>query len=558
MNLANDYLTRQIIAYIGNKRKLLGLILKAIQQTGIEIKPGLKFFDAFAGSGVVSRLAKMLNFEIYTNDWEYYSYIIANCYLKTNKKDIVTLFGSEENFQALLDRINTLPAPRENEQYIAKYYAPKEDDIDAADYKTERLFYTHQNALNIDKIRNYIESNFPLNDNSEKKLQIRNILLAELIYEAATHNNTSGVFKACHKGFGGHNKDALTRILGEIKLNGPVLIDSDFPVHVFQEDANKLVEKLEEVDIVYLDPPYNQHQYGSNYHMLNTIAKWDHIPAELELNEKGELREKAAIRHDWINTRSHYCYKEEAALAFENLISKIKAKSILISYSTDGIIPFEEMQRICMSKGKVSIVTNEYTTYRGGKQSNKRQNTNIEFILCINTAKKASKTTEEQLDSIFIRKKAMLLFKQTFNERKLKEVCNSFDKESLLFVINDQQIVIKTNSFFTIEQPDNINELSNQALSLLHSRLELCVCEDKEEELAEIISKLNGDNDKNIKFIKLIPNTLKKLAHKKNKLVFYKWLSTIREIKSKYPELYTHIDGKIEQVAGLAELRFAI
>lgn len=556
MDLTNDYLTQQIIAYIGNKRKLLGLILKAIQQTGIEIKPGLKFFDVFAGSGVVSRLAKMLNFELFSNDWEYYSYIISNCYLKTNKKDIEKLFGSTEKFKKLLEQINSLPDPKEDEQYISKYYAPKEDDIDSVDYKTERLFYTHQNALNIDKIRNYIENHYPLNNNSKKQLQIRNILLAELIYEAATHNNTSGVFKACHKGFGGHNKDALTRILGEIKLHGPVLIDSDYPIHIFQEDSNKLVETLDEVDIAYLDPPYNQHQYGSNYHMLNTIAKWDHIPAELELNEKGELKEKAAIRHDWVNTRSHYCYKEEATLAFENLISKIKAKHILISYSTDGIIPFEEMQRICMKKGKVSIVTNEYTTYRGGKQSNKRQNTNIEFILCINTAERATKTTEAELDSIFIRKRAMLLFKQTFNENKLKQSCNSFDKESLLFVINDQQIVIKTNNFFTIEQPENINELSNKVLSILQSRLEPCVCEDKEEELSEIISKLNGNNEKNNKFIKLIPNTLKKIAHKKNKIIFYKWLSTIRELKNKYPELYTLIDDKIEQIAYLAELRF--
>ena len=70
------------------------------------------------------------------------------------------------------------------------------------------------------------------------------------------------------------------------------------------------------------------------------------------------------------------------------------------------------------------------------------------------------------------------------------------------------------------------------------------------------ISKLNGDNDKNTKFIKLIPNTLKKLAHKKNKLIFYKWLSTIRQLKEKYPELYIYIDEKIEQLADLAEIRF--
>lgn len=566
MDLSGDYLTKQIIAYIGNKRKLLGLVLKAIEQTDLDVKPGLKFFDVFAGSGVVSRLAKMLNFEIFTNDWEYYSYVISNCYLKTNKKDIETLFGSEEKFQELLDKINSLPSPDDDNQYIAKYYAPKENNIDAADYKTERLFYTRQNALNIDKIRNYIEKEFPLNNCSEKNLQKRNILLGELIYEAATHNNTSGVFKACHKGFGGHNKDALTRILGEIKLNSPVLINSDFPVHIFQEDANTLVENMDEVDIAYLDPPYNQHQYGSNYHLLNTIAKWDHIPAELELNEKGELKEKAAIRHDWVKTRSHYCYKQEATQAFENLVSKIKAKHILISYSTDGIIPFEDMRRICIGKGKVSIVTNEYITYRGGKQSNKRQNTNIEFILCINTAEKTSKEALEQLDSILIRKKLKLLFKQRFSENKLKNASNSYDKDSLLFVINNQRIVIKTNCFFTIEEPENINEMTNQNLSMLQSRLENCVCKDKEEELSEIISKLNEDitnikkneNDfTNLQFIKLIPTTLKKLAHKKNKLIFYKWLATVRELKTKYPNSYLLIEEKIEQLAALAEIRFS-
>ena len=119
MDLSGDYLTKQIIAYIGNKRKLLGLVLKAIEQTDLDVKPGLKFFDVFAGSGVVSRLAKMLNFEIFTNDWEYYSYVISNCYLKTNKKDIETLFGSEEKFQELLDKINSLPSPDDDNQYIA-------------------------------------------------------------------------------------------------------------------------------------------------------------------------------------------------------------------------------------------------------------------------------------------------------------------------------------------------------------------------------------------------------------------------------------------------------
>lgn len=148
----------------------------------------------------------------------------------------------------------------------------------------------------------------------------------------------------------------------------------------------------------------------------------------------------------------------------------------------------------------------------------------------------------------------------------MKNASNSYDKDSLLFVINNQRIVIKTNCFFTIEEPENINEMTNQNLSMLQSRLENCVCKDKEEELSEIISKLNEDitnikkneNDfTNLQFIKLIPTTLKKLAHKKNKLIFYKWLATVRELKTKYPNSYLLIEEKIEQLVALAEIRFS-
>ncbi|WP_191015585.1 DNA adenine methylase [Treponema zioleckii] len=412
MDFSSSYLTEQIIAYIGNKRKLLPLIYSAIEKTGLEIKAGLKFLDAFSGSGVVARFAKELQFEVFANDWEYYSNVINRGFLETNKSDIKDLFGSEEKFCSLLREINNLPPPSEDDQYIAKYYAPKEFEADKADYRTERLFYTRQNALAIDKIRNYIEGNF--NDSDKRK----NLLLAELIYEAATHNNTSGVFKAFHKEFGGHGKDALKRIFGKIQLNLPVLTDSNQKMHIFMEDANQLARKLKNLDIAYLDPPYNQHQYGSNYHILNTIAKWDHVPASLELNNKGVLKEKAGIRHDWIQTRSSYCYKDDAQKSFEDLIENLDAKHILVSYSTDGIIPFEKMLEICMKRGKLSLVTNEYTTYRGGKQSNKRQNANIEFILCIDTSKKSDEGTKLMIDSVLAKKKFMLLFKQKFYNKK--------------------------------------------------------------------------------------------------------------------------------------------
>ena len=556
MDFSASYLTEQIIAYIGNKRKLIPLIYKAIQSTGMEIKPGLKFFDVFAGSGVVSRFAKTLDFEVFSNDWECYSYVLNSCYLETDKSELADLFGSEEALQNLLDEINSLPSPGEDLQYMAKYYAPKSFDIDNVDYKTERLFYTRDNALAIDKIRNYIEDAFPAEKIDETQLKKKNVLLAELIYEVATHNNTSGVFKACHKGFGGHNKDALKRILTPIRLRMPVLIDSLHKCHVFQENANEIVKKIKDIDIAYLDPPYNQHQYGSNYHILNTVAKWDHIPAELELNTKGELKEKAAIRHDWVNTRSLYCYKEKATKSFEELIANLDAKHILISYSTDGIIPFEDMQRICIQKGSVSIVTNEYTTYRGGKQSNNRKNTNIEFILCIDTSGTSSAEQIEMLNSILFQKKCMLLFKQKFCEKKLREVCSEIIDSDLCISLNDKKLVLHSDDFFEIEPPDDIASMSIEDLRVLYNLLLPCACNTKEEELEEIISKINGNAQKNVKFIKLIPATLKKLAHKKNKESFYKWADEIKKIAIKHEDLYELIRPKIDAVIDLAEVRF--
>jgi adenine-specific DNA-methyltransferase len=548
----SPFLTRQIIAYIGNKRRLLDLIYKAIRSSVKEIKPGLKFFDVFAGSGIVSRLGKELNFELFTNDWEKYSYVLNNGFLKTDKRDIPRIFGSEKEFKALLEYLNNLPQPQESDCYISKYYAPESFDINRVDFRKERLFYTRENALTIDKIRNYIEREY----GGEEHFEARNILLSLLIYEAATHTNTSGVFKAYHKGFGGHGHDAMKRILSPIVMSEPILIDSDFPVHVYQEDANELVKQMKDIDIAYLDPPYNQHQYGSNYHMLNTIALWDKIPAPLDLDERGVLKEKAAIRKDWTKTKSTYCYQDSAISSFTDLIENLDSRHILISYSTDGIIPFDLMKEICTKKGKISIVTNEYTKYRGGKQSNNRLNTNIEFILTIDTEKKSTKYSMDKIESIINKKRILLMFKQKYSYVRLLGYCLLIDGEDIVFNTGKRDLLIPSNSHFELFPVEEINDLTAKETNVLYDILSHCVCLTKEEELEEIISKINGNKEKDIYFIKLIPHTLKKLAHKKNKKRFYYWLEKIKQIEKTHKGLYSHIKEEISSIEELAEKRF--
>ena len=551
MEFNSPYLTEQIIAYIGNKRKLLPLIYKAIENAGISPAENIKFFDVFSGSGVVARFAKFLGMEVYANDWEYYSYVLNQGFLNFNESDIEKIFGNRAEFESLLNKINSLPVPGEENQYIAKYYAPKEFDVEQVDYKTERLFYTRENALAIDKIRNYIEEN-----RSQESEKVFYLLLAILIYESATHTNTSGVFKAFHKEFGGHGKDALSRIMKKIELHFPVLIDSKAPVHVFQENANELARKLKGIDIAYLDPPYNQHQYGSNYHLLNTIAKWDKIPAPLDLNSKGILKRKAAIREDWINTRSDYCYRDSAEKSFEDLIMNLDARFIFISYSTDGIIPFEKMREICTKRGKLSLVTNEYTTYRGGKQSNKRQNTNIEFILSIDTSQKSDEESIREIDFILKRKKTLLLFKQKYSFEKLKEISDKILEDEKKIII--EGIEIPTKDFFSLEIPEDFDNLDFERLERFYNKLSLGICETKEQELEEILLRLEWNGADNRSLIKQIPTVLNKLANKKNEQLFKIWFSKIEALEQAQPDLYHLIADKMQRIKEVAEIRMNV
>ena len=560
MDFDSPYLTKQIIAYIGNKRKLLSLIYSALQESGVKISDGISFADLFSGSGVVSRFAKSLGFEVYANDWEPYAEILSRGFVALNQSEWKTIFGGEETFSALIEKINSLPSPQPEDQYIARYYAPHTDDVTQADFHRERLFYTRQNALALDKIRNYIEENFP--DASDKR---RHILIALLIYEAATHTNTSGVFKAFHKGFGGHGKDALGRILAPIALHEPVLIDSQKPVHVFREDANVLAATLPEIDVVYLDPPYNQHQYGSNYHLLNTIAEWDKIPEPMDLDEDGVLVNKAAIREDWVKTRSLYCYKKTATDTFRDLLQHIRAKLILVSYSSDGIIPFDEMKKICLEKGYVSIVTSGYTVYRGGKQSNSRKNSDIEFILAIDTSRKAKPECSERIDKVILEKRILLLLKRRFNRNRLDEkgiITNDSyeiklqesDSDKLTIVLNH------TNAFsLSLSEECDLSSYGYHQLKLIADILEECACSTKEEELEELI-RLTTDSSVSSHFakqyIRQIPSTLKKLAQKKYKTEFYVMLKKVEELAQNRADLYPLIAEKISAVRTQAEIRF--
>ena len=342
-----DFLSKQIITYIGNKRALLGDIAAQVEEVKKALgKKRLSCADLFSGSGIVSRLLKKHSSTIYANDLESYSYILNDCYL-TNKGDF-----PQKEFNDVRQEILQDAARKKTEGIIAKNYAPKNDqDIKAG----ERAFYTRQNALLLDTYRALIEK--------KCSAQIKKFFLGPLLSEASVHVNTSGVFKGFYKdkktglgSFGGEGKDALSRILGSVQLREPVLSDFDCKKELFQEDAEILAPKLKGLDLAYLDPPYNQHPYGSNYFMLNLLVK-NKIDARLS--------PVSGIVQNW--NHSQFNKARLALSSLEKIVAALDAKFIIVSYNSEGFIKKEEMESALKKYGSLERVEIPYNAFRGSR-----------------------------------------------------------------------------------------------------------------------------------------------------------------------------------------------
>lgn len=378
-----DYIFNQLIPYIGNKRKLLGLIQQALEKAGV--RPKATFLDVFAGSSVVSRMAKKMGFRVIANDWEPYSFEISKCCIQCDEAPEFRYFGGYAN---ALARLNTLPPI---EGWITKHLCPSDDDN--YDILNDRLFYTRSNGMIMDAMRTELRQweNAGLLSPLE-----RACLLTPMLYQACYTSNTSGVFKGFHNGWGGQTKTALYRILSEFRLKPAVFHNNCQDNVVFKVDAADLPAALaqEKVDVAYLDPPYNQHPYGSNYHVLNTVTLWDNP----ELSEKIEGRNKAAIREDWrTQRRSAYNYRYSATLAYVNLMQSLKAKHLLTSYSTDGMIPLPELVEACVSRGQTDFVLQGYKRYRVSSQRFSHKPMNVEVVLVVDTNRRHKGLGVEQI-----------------------------------------------------------------------------------------------------------------------------------------------------------------
>lgn len=342
-----DFLDQQLITYIGNKRALLqpinSIILDIRQRLGNQ---KIRSADLFSGSGGVARVLKQHSKLVVANDLETYSEIINTCFL-SNEAEVPM-----GKVKEAVDRLNArADAGRLEDGFIREMYAPRnEENISRED----RVFYTIENARRLDSFAQWI---------AKEDTAIKPYLLGPLMSKASKHTNTAGIFKGFYKNkdtkagaYGGKAGNALSRILGQIRLESPVFSNFNSDSLVLRGDAVRVSRELPELDLAYLDPPYNQHPYGANYFMLNYLHHYQK-PEEVSL--------VSGIPKDW--NRSDFNVKAKALKSLRDTVEPLNAKFVLISFNEEGFISPNDMRTFLKSLGKLSEMSIQHNTFRGSR-----------------------------------------------------------------------------------------------------------------------------------------------------------------------------------------------
>lgn len=140
---------------------------------------------------------------------------------------------------------------------------------------------------------------------------------------------------------------------------------------VYNEDISELIKAVKG-DILYLDPPYNARQYCTNYHLLETIARYD----SPEIYGKTGLREYSA-------QKSVFCIKSKVVQAFNDLIKNADFKYIFLSYNNEGLMSFDTIGKVMKKYGKYTYELQEHKRFKADNARESKADKTVEYLHCL-------------------------------------------------------------------------------------------------------------------------------------------------------------------------------
>ncbi|NBX49051.1 DNA modification methylase [bacterium] len=333
----SEYVLQPMFTYLGNKRKLLDGIERVVVDVKQRLgKDKIKVLDAFTGTTVVARMLAGHATEIHTNDLELYSWIASRCFLRQPNEQ------QKKDIERHIEVMNSMTQWKSG--LITSMYAPKESSNVQLG---ERCFYTRENAMRLDTWRMYIDTH--VDD------ELQDWVLCPVLIQMSIHANTMGHLKAFIK-----NKDGIgafdgKRVTDPLRLEVPIWNPWPCQVHCHNVSTNVLVDALENdsLDLMYIDPPYNQHEYGAYYFLLNILAKY-----ERPIN----INAVTGLPKDRI--KSDYNTEKGALKAMKHLIDRglEVSKFLLISYNDEGIIKREQWDQLFTGL-EVERIETDYSRY---------------------------------------------------------------------------------------------------------------------------------------------------------------------------------------------------
>jgi adenine-specific DNA-methyltransferase len=307
-----------LIKYLGSKRSLLPQLTQLAAAT--EAKTAL---DVFTGTTRVARALKSLGMFVTAIDSASYSEIFAKTWLELDAEKV--------------DRIQLLEA-------IAFLNSlPGEDGYFTENFCRRARFFQEHNGLKIDAIRTAIERDF-------RGSWLYYPLLTSLIMAADKVDSTTGVQMA-------YLKSWSTRSARELQLIDPeLLIGSGRGIRA---DVSAVAASLPEVDLAYIDPPYNQHRYYANYHIWETLVRWDQPESYGIANKRIDVRDP--------QNKSLFNSKLTMPQALGSLIRDLKTKTLILSYNNESWLSRRELTDMCSGFESVEIVDFDFKRYVGGQ-----------------------------------------------------------------------------------------------------------------------------------------------------------------------------------------------
>lgn len=308
-----------MIKYLGSKRLLLPYIVDTIRS----LADVATVADFYSGTSRVGHALKKRGYRVFANDHLAYAYALALCYVQADKEDVA------RQAVRLIRELNRLPG---RPGYFTETFCVKS------------RFFRPENGERVDAIREAVAG---------KGLdpELEAVVLVSLMEAADRVDSTTGVQMAYLKSWAPRARNDL-----RMKLPDVVSQSRNGRCKAFRLEADDAASSLA-ADLAYIDPPYNQHSYLGNYHIWETLVLWD----------KPEHYGVACKRADCRTRKSDFNSRPRAAAAFENFVAGVQCRFLLVSFSDEGFIGREQMERILGERGDVHTLVIPYKRYVGAQ-----------------------------------------------------------------------------------------------------------------------------------------------------------------------------------------------